>query len=99
MLFRRSQEDDGSAWVDQCLDDKVDSFVPCEICNAILEVQGLDVKVWCEGSLCQPCGTRLEIESAIADVQGVRPYNLAIEPQDFYKEEMHFNEREQWFSF
>jgi len=76
LRFQRDDVHPGQFWVDRGLDGKLDTIEPCEMCSAFLEVKAEQSDGWVGGSLCSPCGARLEIESAIADVRDERPLLL-----------------------
>ena len=76
MLFQRDVDNDGSWWVDEGIDNKVTHFVPCELCDATMAAQEIADRAWQEFKLCYECNTKLELLSAIAEVQDERPYNL-----------------------
>jgi len=81
MIFRRDIEQEGQIWVDRGVDDKVDHFQPCEICDSVLNARDLQDRVWQQLELCRPCNSRLEIESGIEGVKNERPYNLDPVPE------------------
>jgi len=76
MLFQRDIQDEGAWWVDRGVDDKVDHFHPCELCDATMAAREPEGQAWQEFNLCSECNTQLELFSAIAEVRDERPYNL-----------------------
>jgi len=78
-LWNKSQA--GSIWIDQGIDDKVDAFEPCDLCFSMLEIHAQEDARWNDLSLCRECTTGFEMQSAINEVKGLRPYNLDREPE------------------
>ena len=76
MQFRRDMENAGWWWIDQGIDDKVDHFEPCELCDATMQVRAIEGRPWQEFSLCGGCDTRFQLFSALAEVRDERPINL-----------------------
>jgi len=79
MRFCRDKEDEKGFWADRGLDSKLDHFFPCESCGALMHEEALEETIWQEFDLCYESDTRLEIQSAAAEVRGERPYNLSPE--------------------
>jgi hypothetical protein len=48
----------------------------------------LDIVVWQEESLCNDCGTRLELESAIKAIRDEGPFNVDAKPITIHAEDL-----------
>ena len=82
MLYREDMERERSVWVDRGIDDRVDRFQPCEICDAILRAKALEDKVWQELHMCFECNVNFLAQAIVTDVfGGERPINLDREPE------------------
>lgn len=76
MRIRQDDEHDGGFWIDQGVDGRADHFTPCPTCQASLGSR----MGWQTVDLCPACGSRLEIESAVAGVTDDRPLICTTDP-------------------
>jgi len=76
MFVTRDNESDGCYWFDRGLDGRADHFAPCPTCRELLGA----AHDWKPASLCPDCGSRLEIESAVAAIKGERPLICLTDP-------------------